>query len=158
MEPKSEREILKQSACESARQMLKLVGFVIAGGVVLGGITWLMSLVNAQFPSLYKNQAEEMREGACALAWLFILVGNFVWLTCNRFTKMQGREPSGKYGYLLFSIMGLTFAAELLLTGIIVWMGVAASGIGNAEALIMVATTVALVVSVGIKMPDSGRG
>lgn len=98
-----------------------------------------------------------MRYGACALAWLCILVGNFVWLTYRRFEKIQGREPAGKYGYLMLCIMSATFGAEFLLIGIIVRMLFYGDGPGGADISVMSLTVLALVISVGIKMPDSGR-
>lgn len=158
MRPDSERKKLKQSACESARQMLKIIGYVVAGCTVLVGMGWLILSGIALVDSLCKSYPTEMQEGVCALAWLSILMGNFVWLTCNRFKKIQGREPSGKYGYLMLSIMGITFMAELLLTGTIAWMIFNTASIGRTDAFIMSLTTLALMISVGIKMPDSGRG
>ncbi|ELJ3890990.1 hypothetical protein RTH83_005370, partial [Salmonella enterica] len=53
--------------------------------------------------------------------------------------------------------MSATFGAEFLLIGIIVRMLFYGDGPGGADISVMSLTVLALVISVGIKMPDSGR-
>ncbi|EIR1034394.1 hypothetical protein LWJ20_005613, partial [Salmonella enterica] len=109
MVPDNERDRLKQSARESALLLLKVVAGVVAVSVIAGGTGWLIISGKDLLFRHYQNHAQVMRYGACALAWLCILVGNFVWLTYRRFEKIQGREPAGKYGYLMLCIMSATF-------------------------------------------------
>lgn len=153
----NERDRLKQSARESALLLLKVVAGVVAVSVIAGGAGWLIISGKDLLFRHYQNHAQVMRYGACALAWLCILVGNFVWLTYRRFEKIQGREPVGKYGYLMLIIMAATFGAELLLIGIIVRMLFYGDGPGGADVSVMSLTIAALTISVGIKMPDGGR-
>lgn len=153
----NERDRLKQSARESALLLLKVVASVVAVSVIAGGTGWLIISGKDLLFRHYQNHAQVMRYGACALAWLCILVGNFVWLTYRRFEKIQGREPVGKYGYLMLIIMAATFGAELLLIGIIVRMLFYGDGPGGADVSVMSLTIAALTISVGIKMPDGGR-
>lgn len=153
----NERDRLKQSARESALLLLKVVAGVVAVSVIVGGTVWLIISGKYLLFRHYQNHAQVMRYGACALAWLCILVGNFVWLTYRRFEKIQGREPAGKYGYLMLIIMAATFGAELLLIGIIVRMLFYGDGPGGADVSVMSLTIAALTISVGIKMPDGGR-
>ncbi|ECG0448347.1 hypothetical protein [Salmonella enterica] len=153
----NERDRLKQSARESALLLLKVVVGVVAVSVIVGGTGWLIISGKDLFFRHYQNHAQVMRYGVCALAWLCILVGNFVWLTYRRFEKIQGREPAGKYGYLMLISMAATFGAELLLIGIIVRMLFYGDGPGGADVSVMSLTVLTLVISVGIKMPDSGR-
>lgn len=153
----NERDRLKQSARESALLLLKVVAGVVVVSVIVGGTGWLIISGKDLLFRHYQNHAQVMRYGACALAWLCILVGNFVWLTYRRFEKIQGREPAGKYGYLMLIIMAATFWAELLLIGIIVRMLFYGDGPGGADVSVMSLTIAALTISVGIKMPDGGR-
>lgn len=153
----NERDRLKQSARESALLLLKFVAGVVAVSVIVGGTGWLIISGKDLLFRHYQNHAQVMRYGACALAWLCILVGNFVWLTYRRFEKIQGREPAGKYGYLMLISMAATFGAELLLIGIIVRMLFYGDGPGGADVSVMSLTIAALTISVGIKMPDGGR-
>ncbi|ECH6755677.1 TPA: hypothetical protein ACGT6A_004825 [Salmonella enterica] len=153
----NERDRLKQSARESALLLLKVVAGVVAVSVIVGGTGWLIISGKDLLFRHYQNHAQVMRYGACALAWLCILVGNFVWLTYRRFEKIQGREPAGKYGYLMLISMAATFGAELLLIGIIVRMLFYGDGPGGADVSVMSLTIAALTISVGIKMPDGGR-
>ncbi len=157
MKPDNERDRLKQSAGESACLLLKVTGGVMAGGAVLWGAVWLILRGKILLDSYYQHPGPAMIYGTCALAWLCLLAGDFVWLTYSRFEKMQGREPAGKCGYLLLSIMAVTFAAELMLTWIIVGMIFQGSGTGDAETAMMSLTVLALMISVGIKMPGGGR-
>lgn len=92
MVPDNERDRLKQSARESALLLLKVVAGVVAVSVIAGGTGWLIISGKDQLFRHYQNHAQVMRYGACALAWLCILVDNFVWLTYRRFEKIQGRE------------------------------------------------------------------
>ncbi|EAA9434410.1 hypothetical protein PUW30_22935 (plasmid) [Salmonella enterica subsp. enterica serovar Gallinarum] len=153
----NEWDRLKQSARESALLLLKVVAGVVTVSVIVGGTGWLIISGKDLLFRHYQNHAQIMRYGGCALAWLCILVGNFVWLTYRRFEKIQGREPAGKYGYLMLCIMSATFGAELLLIGIIVRMLFYGDGPGGADVSVMSLTVLTLVISVGIKMPDSGR-
>ncbi|HCK8487297.1 hypothetical protein [Salmonella enterica] len=153
----NERDRLKQSARESALLLLKVVAGVVTVSVIVGGTGWLIISGKDLLFRHYQNHAQIMRYGGCALAWLCILVGNFVWLTYRRFEKIQGREPAGKYGYLMLCIISATFGAELLLIGIIVRMLFYGDGPGGADVSVMSLTVLTLVISVGIKMPDSGR-
>ncbi|HAG2284776.1 TPA: hypothetical protein G8W61_005173 [Salmonella enterica] len=153
----NERDRLKQSARESALLLLKVVAGVVAVSVIVGGTGWLIISGKNLLFRHYQNHAQVIRYGACALAWLCILVGNFVWLTYRRFEKIQGREPAGKYGYLMLISMAATFGAELLLIGIIVRMLFYGDGPGGADVSVMSLTIAALTISVGIKMPDGGR-
>lgn len=57
----------------------------------------------------------------------------------------------------MLCIMSATFAAELLLIGIIVRMLFYGDSPGGADVSVMSLTVLVLVISVGMKMPDCGR-
>ncbi|EKB5322646.1 hypothetical protein OOL41_004662 [Salmonella enterica] len=151
MEPKSERAKLKASATESVYIFLNVVRSVLSRGMALTVLGWLMMSGYDLFIGHNQNHAADMRYGACMMAWLFILTGNFVWLTYNRFRINQSREPAGKYGYLMPAIIFTAFEAEFLLTGVIVWMVSHNAGMDITGVSVMSLTIMALVISVSLK-------
>ncbi|EJD7217316.1 hypothetical protein M0J92_RS21180 [Escherichia coli] len=150
---KQEPESLMVAMKKSALSVAKILAGVLAGVVVISGVFTGINALHALLKTLYGQHADGVRYTVCGAGWFFLVFSNWLWMTYSRYTRRNGREPSGAAGVCLLVMMSLCVLAEFCTGLVLVWLCLqpATASILPSVAMLMSITALIIAVSLGLK-------
>lgn len=151
---KKEPESLTEAMKDSALSVVKILACVLAGMVVIGGALMVINVLHtALLKTISGQNTDGMRYTVCGAGWFFLVFSNWLWMTYSRYTRRNGREPSGAAGVCLLVMMSLSVLAEFCTGLVLVWLCLHpdTGAILSPVSLLMSITALILAVSLGLK-------